>query len=97
MVGDQSLVIHYTGRSWEYDSLAPPDATAFTALSIHGRSAQDLWASGQSGMLLHYDGQSWTPVPSGTTDFLDAVFVDQGGNVWTAGQYGTVLRRSATK
>lgn len=38
----------------------PEPAPAFLLLSVWGTAADDVWAVGQPGVILHYDGTDWT-------------------------------------
>jgi hypothetical protein len=48
---------HYTG-TWT----AVPSPTNLTLLAMWGAASNDAWAVGQAGVILHYDGSSWTVV-----------------------------------
>jgi len=45
------------------------DATGVDAalMSVHGTSARDVWAAGERGTILHFDGAAWTRVPAPTS------------------------------
>jgi hypothetical protein len=57
-------------------------------------SARDIWALGERGALMHYDGQSWTVENPGTQRNLNALFELPTGEVLLVGEAGTVLRRA---
>ena len=61
--------------------------------SMCGRSASDVWAAGDGGTLLHWDGTSWSRIATGTTADLADIWCAPGGEVWTVGQE-KVLRLS---
>jgi len=46
---------------------------------------------GQGGGILHYDGSSWTPMSSGTTNWLEGVWGSSSGDVFAVGESGTIL------
>jgi hypothetical protein len=56
---------------------------------VWGSSALDVFASGDqplSGMFLHYDGSSWSPVPGvPSTDYLSAIWGSSATDVYAAG------------
>lgn len=56
--------------------------TKGSLFDVWGSSSKDVWAVGSSGIILHFDGQSWTSVPSGTTQSLNAVWGSGTNNVW---------------
>jgi hypothetical protein len=45
--------------------------------SVWGASASDVFASGEGGTILHYDGKAWAPMSSGVTG---AVYVSWGSS-----------------
>jgi hypothetical protein len=57
-----------------------------------GRSAGDVYVTGEKGTLLHFDGVSWRPTPTGTTEFLYTVW-GAGPEVFVVGRGGTILHR----
>lgn len=61
-------------------------------LAISGSGPEDIWAAGESGEVLHYDGVGWSPVPSGTRRALRSIYAPPGGPVWIVGEGGLVLR-----
>ncbi len=64
--------------------------------AVWGSSKNDVWAVGSSGAILHYDGATWTAVPSGTTRTLLSVAGAGPDEVWIVSTFGTVLRGSST-
>lgn len=56
--------------------------------AIWGSSASDIWAGGDEGLLLHYDGASWSSVPSGTTDPLVALWGTAPDDIWAVSDAG---------
>ena len=60
--------------------------------AIHGRNARDVWAVGDRGLLLHWDGARWERIGTGVCVALNAVKSDGWGDAWVCGDGGTVLR-----
>jgi hypothetical protein len=58
---------------------------------VWGSSSSDVWAVGDSGTILHYQGGKWSSVTSGTTDDLNAVFGMSAAKIWAVGAGGTIL------
>jgi hypothetical protein len=58
---------------------------------IWGSSSSDIFAVGDSGIILHYNGSSWSPMGSGTTNALFGVWGSSSSDVFAAGDYGTIL------
>ena len=69
--------------------------TTYALRGIWGRSARDVYAVGDAGTILHYDGSSWTPMPSGVGVQLNAVF-GVGNKVYAVGNSGTILELDTT-
>lgn len=62
--------------------------------AIWGASSSDIWAVGDNGLLLHYDGMVWSAsgnVGDLTTANLYGVFGTSSTDVWAAGDSGTLL------
>lgn len=63
---------------------------------VWGFDPNDVWAVGQSGMVLHYRGGAWTQVEAGTRNHLSRVRGRQLANgqreLFIVGDFGTVLR-----
>ncbi|WP_170156808.1 serine/threonine-protein kinase [Roseimicrobium gellanilyticum] len=77
------------GSGW---TVVPP----ITDTDLHcvwGWDPRNVWAVGQKGTILHFDGSSWKKMDSGTLEDLFAVVGTQDGTcVWAAGDHGTILR-----
>ncbi|MGE3456041.1 MAG: WD40/YVTN/BNR-like repeat-containing protein, partial [Kofleriaceae bacterium] len=86
------LVGFYDGLQWTRQSNVP--TTAFLR-SVWARSATDVWAVGDDGVIVHYDGQTWSASPSGVTHDLLAV-TGVGNTVWAAGANGVLLKRAGS-
>ena len=53
--------------------------------SVWGSSATDVFAVGQNGVILHYDGTSWRAESSGTTNALVGVWGTSANDVFAVG------------
>lgn len=60
--------------------------------SVHGVSATDVWAVGNDGTALHFDGTMWAKQPTGTSNDLNDVWASSTNDVWMVGGSKTVLR-----
>ena len=56
-------------------------------------AANEVWAVGNAGTVLHYDG-CWRAEPKATAVDLDTVWAAADGTVWAGGASATTLRRS---
>jgi len=74
---------------------AQSSGTTATLYGIEAASCTDVYAVGSNGTLLHYDGASWSPQTSGTTNLLSSVVVrtrvDGTRDAWAIGRSGTIL------
>jgi hypothetical protein len=68
-------------------------------LSVWGTSSSDVWSVGADAMdgngpqVVHFDGQSWTHMPTGnTTGDLWWVFGFEGGPIYMGGDGGVIVR-----
>ena len=96
----QNLIVHWNGTTWVQvpaPTVQPYD-NALTAVSA--RAANDVWAVGQyytannSGsrtVTLHWDGSTWTlvpsPSPASTYNMLSGVVALAANNAWAVGSY----------
>jgi hypothetical protein len=55
-----------------------------------------VWMVGAGGLVIHYNGTSWSKVPSGVTSDLNTVAALSETDVWIAGDNGVVLRWDGT-
>jgi hypothetical protein len=53
--------------------------------AVWGTSANDVWAVGLDGVIVHSDGVRWTASASGTTKMLNGVWGSGPADVWAAG------------
>lgn len=70
---------------------APLVGTSDYIEGLWSTSAQDVWAMGRGGRLLHYDGQAWRRVTTGVTADLYAAWGSSPTDLWIVGQSGTIL------
>jgi len=97
---EKSLILHWDGKSWT--QTPSPSPGTFTQLTgVRAISATDAWAVGTVGngigtatqtLTLHWDGTSWTRVPSPSpggalNSFLTGVTATSGSDVWAVGDY----------
>ena len=59
--------------------------TTVTLQSVWGCSPSDVFAVGQNGTILHYDGSGWSPMDSGTTKTLNGLWGTSSSDVYAVG------------
>jgi len=69
----------------------PLHRLGFDVNAIQGRSASDFYAAGANGRIAHWDGISWTEVPTGVTAGLVSLWVGDGFVVAGGGNQVTLL------
>jgi hypothetical protein len=64
--------------------------------SVWGSSATDVWAVGEAGSIVHWDGTAWTEIPSGVHGVLRGVWASGTSDAWAVGENATILRWNGT-
>ena len=83
------LVAAYDGVSWTVDRTLP---SAQYLRAVWAQSATSVWAVGDAGTILYFNGTDWTQQASGVTQQLLAV-AGAGDTVWAAGAGGVILKK----
>jgi hypothetical protein len=88
-----------TVRCTESGCTAVPTGTDASLWGVWGSAPDDVWAVGAGhdesshyGVLLHWDGSTWSSARSETTTWLGDVWGSAANDVWAVGGEGTVLR-----
>jgi hypothetical protein len=94
---NQAVVWHFDGKMWtvrDVSGIVPPGVPT-TLNKVFGRAAGDVFAVGDTGVILHFDGGEWSLVPSGVSTPL---FTMHGGGSVVAAvggfQEGQILERN---
>ena len=80
-----------TDYTWKWQNPLP---TGNHLTDVSALDANNVWAVGDVGTILHYDGDSWNQQESGTTEMLLGVSALDASNVWAVGgsfTSGTIL------
>ncbi len=80
-----------SGDGWCW---AHPRPTGAKLNRLWGTGPSDVWAVGEGGTILHFDGTRWSRVPSGTANSLLAIGGRAAGDAWAIGNRRTLLRLS---
>ena len=70
---------------------AMTSGTTNQLLGVWGSSATDVFAVGDTGAILHYDGSAWGTMTSGSTSQLFDIWGNSGTDVFAVGDVGTIL------
>ena len=61
-----------------------------------GSDANNVWAVGDSGTILKWNGTAWAAQVSGTTRYLTGIWGSDANNVWAVSRTGTILKWNGT-
>jgi hypothetical protein len=75
--------------NWKAMDSSAAQGTNLTA--VWGSSPSDIFAVGADGMILHYDGQAWSTMTSGTFKHLSGIWGSSPSDVFAVGEDGTIL------
>ena len=90
--GGTATVVRYSGAGNAWTTSL---SGRFARLNdVWGSSATDVYAVGEKGTLIHYDGKSWSAVNAGTTDQLVDIWGFGPEDIFVVGFNGTILRYS---
>jgi hypothetical protein len=105
--GVHPMIVHYDGVSWRAVTVPElPDGGTGRLAGVTARSATDVWAVGARSqnqtLTMHYDGSTWSIVPSPNNDVTDpnnlnAVAADRvSGETWAVGQWSGSVPETLT-
>jgi hypothetical protein len=89
--GQSSQVYRYSNGAWA--NMSPPGAKvgAPTLESLNGLSHNNIYAVGEKGLILHYDGSRWSTLDSPTNRPLSCVRCKSEDEVYACGNDGLLL------
>jgi hypothetical protein len=91
-------IYHYNGKDWPpVVSCTINGGSLINGGFIWGSSANDIFALGAAGTILHYDGNQWSSMESGTTKNLKAIWGTSKTNVYAVGEGGTIIHFNGNK
>lgn len=65
-------------------------------LGIWASGPSDVWAAGTLGTVVHYDGTTWSAVPTGRKETIRSLWGNGPANVWLAGTNDFVMHSQAS-
>ena len=105
-----TYIEHWDGTAWTHVDSPNGVGAASGLASVDAVSANDVWAVGSSGkydiepsttLIEHWDGQSWTVVPSPSpghhANDLTGVSGDSASDAWAVGRYGRAINPDKQK
>jgi len=85
-------IAHTSGKSkWQTDILPKEAGTSPGLYSVFPISQADVWAVGDRGLILHWDGKDWSIQASGTKSNLLAIWGANANDIWAVGGTGVML------
>src|SRR6266436_350373 len=73
-----------------------PNGSTQQLMGVWGTSSSDVWAGGQLGTILHYNGTTWSTFTNPATDYLYSAWGASPSDVWIVGRRGQTLRYNGT-
>jgi hypothetical protein len=89
-VGENGLILHRINGEKGWEAMTSP--TNLALFAIGGATVLDLWAVGQDGVLLNFDGAVWTEQTRFTGQSLWDVWGIQNNAVYTVGSSGVAYK-----
>lgn len=89
LVGDEGVILCWRGDATGFDPPVQPVRERLDA--VLGLAADDVWAVGHFGVVLHGDGESWSRLPSGTSEHLAGLAADPALGLVAVGLNGARL------
>lgn len=92
-VGTPLLKWDHTAQKWTDLSPTSAPVTSQELFSVWGRSPSDVYTIGKNGLVLHFNGSTWTREQSGTTNNLVSI-TGSGKQAYVTGIGGSILRKA---
>jgi photosystem II stability/assembly factor-like uncharacterized protein len=78
---------------WSMQHHTPGDESIRSVLALN---ESNVWAAGNGGSMIFYDGTSWAEQESGTAETLEGMTALDENHVWAVGHQGTILFSDGT-
>jgi hypothetical protein len=88
-VGLGGQIDRWDGRSWRGE--VPARARELSLVAIDGQGANDVWAVGWYGRIVHRDARGWNQVTIGPPTLLAGTWSSSPCDAWAVGEGGTIL------
>lgn len=83
----QAFAFRLKGGAWTREPTGAPGALR----ALGGTGADDLWAVGEKGTVVHWDGARWAAHSTGVTSSLNGVWAGAKDHAWVVGDGGVSL------
>jgi hypothetical protein len=99
--GGDALFLRYDGSAWQRLGVGanPTGATLWWVFVVPG-SAESVYAVGENGLIVHWDGATSSQMPSGTNATLFGIWGSSDDDLWAVGGIpdtrGAILHKDAT-
>lgn len=93
--GVAAVIARYDGEQWTSEALAMPVTRVLRA--VWGSSTEKVWAVGDGGTVLAFDGVQWAPQRGGTNAHLVSVHGLTDHDVWAVGAAGSAVHWNGTE
>ena len=90
--GPNGDTLRLSGRKWVSFDLSEAEGIPITDAQV--LNDRIVWAVGNRGLILRFDGSKWTRYQSPTEEDLSAIAMTSDSEGWAAGSGGTLLRFS---
>ncbi len=85
---ETGVILHYDGDSWT--SVGLPEIVE-ALVGIWGSGPNDIFAVGDGGTAIHFDGQSWSHMEVPTKGYLTSVWGSSASDVFAVGSGGMII------
>ncbi|NWN90377.1 glycosyl hydrolase [Marinobacter adhaerens] len=92
--GQLGRIFRFDGQQWALHYDLNLD---LTILGMWGSSPESVYAVGDEGLILHFDGLGWQRMPSGTQSALYSLWAMDDEHMLAPGDFGLVLRYNGTE
>ncbi|WP_394841944.1 hypothetical protein LZC95_33320 [Pendulispora brunnea] len=90
-IANKPRIEHWDGHAWT--AMRLPEGTKGPLYAVWAGSPNEVYAVGEGGTILYYDGTQWSLLESGTTLPLYSVWGTDANHIFIGGQSSAILRR----
>jgi len=91
--GNFGEILHYDGNDWSNMRRTEEEQNLY---GVWGYTPSDVFAVGDNGIILRYDGETWSEMKSGTSLPLHGIWGSSPEDIFAVGHAGTVLHYDGT-